>query len=70
MPASSPRPVDTRAAGVMVLLCLVWSLQQIALKAVAAEASPMLMVALRSGLALALLALLMWRRGEVPHASR
>jgi len=65
-----PVPVDARAGAMMALLCGVWSLQQISLKAVAAEASPMLMVALRSGIALALLALLMWRRGEAPGAGR
>ena len=54
----------------MTLLCLVWSLQQISLKAAAGDASPMLMVALRSGIALTLLALLMRRRGEVPRRER
>lgn len=54
----------------MTLLCLLWSLQQISLKAVADAASPMLMVALRSGVALALLAALMARRGEVPQRAR
>ncbi|MDM0010061.1 DMT family transporter [Variovorax sp. J22G73] len=54
----------------MTLLCLVWSLQQISLKAVAAQASPMLMVALRSGVALVLLGVLMWHRGERPAAFR
>ncbi|MDM0015657.1 DMT family transporter [Variovorax sp. J22P168] len=54
----------------MTLLCLVWSLQQISLKAVAHEVSPMLMVALRSGAALVLLALLMHRRGERPSRAR
>lgn len=54
----------------MTLLCLIWSLQQISLKAVATEASPMLMVALRSGIALVLLGLLMRRRGEAPGAGR
>lgn len=67
---TSPTPVDSRAAAAMTLLCLLWSLQQISLKAVAAEASPMLMVALRSGIALALLALLMRHRGEAPQRRR
>jgi drug/metabolite transporter (DMT)-like permease len=65
-----PGPIDARAVGVMTLLCLAWSLQQISLKAIAAQASPMLMVALRSGVALVLLGLLMWRRGERPAAAR
>jgi drug/metabolite transporter (DMT)-like permease len=48
----------------MTLLCLVWGLQQVSLKAVAGQASPMLMIALRSLVALALLAALMRHRGE------
>lgn len=67
---AAPGPIDGRAVGVMTLLCLVWSLQQISLKAVAAQASPMLMVALRSGVALVLLGVLMWHRGERPAAFR
>ncbi|MFO1273384.1 MAG: DMT family transporter [Rubrivivax sp.] len=56
--------LDSRAAGVMTLLCVVWSLQQISLKAVAPQAAPMGMVALRSLIALGLLAVLMRHRGE------
>lgn len=68
-PASKALPrtqasVDPRAIGTMLLLCLIWSLQQISLKAVAGEASPMLMVALRSLIALLLLAGWMAWRGE------
>ncbi|HRH90156.1 MAG TPA: EamA family transporter, partial [Rubrivivax sp.] len=62
--SATPSALDSRAIGVMTLLCLVWSLQQISLKAVAPQASPMLMVALRSLLALALLAVLMRRHRE------
>lgn len=62
----TPGPLDARAGAVMTLLCLIWSLQQLSLKAIAAEASPMLVVALRSLVALVLLALLMRRRGERP----
>jgi len=64
---AAPGPIDARALGVMTLLCLTWSLQQISLKAVAGQASPMLMVALRSLLALLLLAALMAWRGEAPR---
>lgn len=60
----NPGAVDLRAVGVMTLLCLTWSLQQISLKAIAGQASPMLMVALRSLVALLLLAALMSHRGE------
>ena len=62
--APAPGALDARAAGTMLLLCAVWSLQQISLKAIAGQASPMLMVALRSLVALLLLATLMARRGE------
>ncbi len=62
--ALQPAAVDARAAGAMALLCLTWSLQQISLKAVAGQASPMLMVALRSIVAALLLAALMRHRGE------
>jgi drug/metabolite transporter (DMT)-like permease len=48
----------------MVVLCLTWSLQQIALKATAQDFSPILQIAVRSGIAAALVGLLMWRRGE------
>lgn len=57
-------PLDGRAVGLMGLLCLLWSLQQISLKAAAIDVSPMLMVGLRSGLAALLVAGLMHWRGE------
>ncbi len=63
-------PLDARAGSLMLLLCFIWGLQQVSLKAVAAQASPMLMVALRSLIALALLAMLMRWRGEVPDRRR
>lgn len=56
--------LDGRATGLMTLLCVVWSLQQISLKAVAADASPMLLVGLRSGIAALLVLVLMRWRGE------
>jgi drug/metabolite transporter (DMT)-like permease len=67
---AAPGQLDARAVGMMTLLSLTWSLQQISLKAIADQASPMLMVALRSALALLLLAALMHRRGEMPSAGR
>jgi drug/metabolite transporter (DMT)-like permease len=41
--------VDGPAAAIMVLLCLTWGLQQVAIKAAAADVPPALQVALRSG---------------------
>ncbi|OYT86660.1 MAG: EamA family transporter [Burkholderiales bacterium PBB6] len=67
---ASPGPLDARAVAVMTLLCVLWSLQQISLKAVAGQASPMLLVALRSLIGVVLLAALMARRAEVPARSR
>ncbi|WP_422010686.1 DMT family transporter [Roseateles sp.] len=71
-PPTSPRPaaLDARAAGVMTLLCLVWSLQQVSLKAIAPQATPMLMVALRSVVAVLLLVALMRHRGEAANRDR
>lgn len=69
MPAA-PGALDARALGLMLLLCLTWSLQQVSLKAIAPQASAMLMVALRSGVALLLLAALMHHRGETPDRRR
>ena len=47
----------------MVVLCMVWGLQQTVLKAAAEDVAPILMLALRSGIAALLVALLMlWRR--------
>jgi drug/metabolite transporter (DMT)-like permease len=58
------RPLDSRAVSLMLLLCLVWSLQQISLKAVAHDASAMLMIGLRSGIAALLVFAVMLWRGE------
>lgn len=55
--------LDTRAGGLMVVLCLTWGLQQVVLKSAAADVAPTLMIALRSGIAAALVgALMYWRR--------
>jgi drug/metabolite transporter (DMT)-like permease len=69
-PSPTPGPLDARAGGVMTLLCLLWSLQQVSLKAIADAASPMFVVALRSFVALMLLAALMRWRGEKPARKR
>jgi drug/metabolite transporter (DMT)-like permease len=62
----TPGALDSRAGVVMTALCLIWALQQISLKAAADQISPMLVVALRSLVALLLLAALMWHRRESP----
>jgi drug/metabolite transporter (DMT)-like permease len=48
----------------MLVLCLIWSLQQIVLKATVDDFSPVLQIALRSGAASLLVGLYMWARGE------
>ena len=58
------RPLDGQAVGLMLLLCLIWSLQQIVLKATALDFSPTLQLALRSGIAAVLVWLYMRFKGE------
>jgi len=55
---------DGPAIGLMLMLCLVWGMQQIALKAAAPDISPLLQIALRSGIAAALVGILMLARRE------
>jgi len=57
-------PIDAKASFIMLMLCLIWSLQQIALKAVAADITPIMQIALRSSGAAVLVAALMRWRGE------
>ena len=58
------KALDAPAMGIMVVLCMIWGLQQVVLKLAAADVTPLLQIALRSGIAAALVGLLMWRRGE------
>lgn len=58
------KPLDSLAIGVMLVLCLIWGLQQITLKATAADFSPTLQLALRSGVGAVLVGLLMLARRE------
>lgn len=60
----SRKPLDPTAVSLMLLLCLIWSMQQIALKATAADFSPVLQIALRSGIGALLVATLMFFRRE------
>src|SRR5690554_3787351 len=55
--------IDGRAFGMLVVLCMIWAFQQIAIKAAAVDVAPTLQIAIRSGIAAVLVALLMaWRR--------
>lgn len=50
------KPIDGLAATLMIVMCIAWGLQQVAIKSVVADVSPVLQAALRSGVA----ALLVW----------
>lgn len=57
------KAINGQAVGLMTVLCLIWGFQQIAIKAVAFDISPVLQIGLRSGIAAVLVGLLMvWRR--------
>src|SRR5476649_492072 len=58
--------IDRNAVAAMAMLCLVWSMQQIGLKATAHVASPILQIALRSGIGALLVAIFMLYRREKP----
>ncbi|WP_104203924.1 DMT family transporter [Billgrantia saliphila] len=57
------RHIDLQASGLMVLFCLALGLQQVAIKAVAADISPLAQIALRSAIAALLVAALAYRHG-------
>lgn len=60
---SSRKPADAQALGIMILLCGIWGFQQITLKAAAVDVSPVLQIALRSGIAVVMaMALMVWQR--------
>lgn len=56
-------PLDTRATVLMLLFCLVLSMQQITIKATAQDIAPVLQIALRSGISAVLVGLFMYSRG-------
>lgn len=60
------KPLDASAVALMLMLCLIWSLQSIALKATAADFSPVLQIAWRSGIGAVLVGALMLLRRERP----
>ncbi len=58
------KEIDVRAMGLMLVLSMVWGLQQVGLKATASDIAPLMLIALRSGLAALLVLLLMVVRRE------
>ena len=53
------KALDARSSVLMLTLCLTWGLQQVVLKATATDIAPVMQIALRSGVAALLVALLM-----------
>lgn len=60
----SHRALDGKATGIMFVLCIIWGLQQVAIKAAAPDMSPVLQIGLRSGFAAILVGLLIFFRKE------
>lgn len=58
------KALDARAISWMLVLCLIWGLQQVVLKATASDITPIFQIALRSGVAAVLVGLVMLVRGE------
>lgn len=56
--------LDAKAITLMAVLCAIWGLQQVVLKATAADIAPIMQIALRSGVAALLVGLVMGWRGE------
>ena len=56
--------LDRNAITLMVVLCAIWGLQQVVLKATAADIAPIMQIGLRSGVAALLVGLVMWWRKE------
>ncbi|MCI8211979.1 hypothetical protein AUC61_20815 [Pseudomonas sp. S25] len=63
------KPIDGQAAVMMTVLCIVWGLQQVAIKVAAPDIAPILQIALRSGFAalmVGVLLMLRWRKMKRP----
>ena len=58
------RALDSTAIGSMMVICLLWGLQQVVLKATAHDIAPILQIGLRSGVAALLVWMTMALRGE------
>lgn len=67
----SRKPLDGFASSVMVGLCIIWGVQQVAIKSAAADITPLLQVALRSGMAgLAVMILMLIRQRKIPFSAQ
>ncbi len=66
---NSRKAIDGLAVTCMIVLCMIWGLQQSVLKLAATDVAPILQLALRSGVAALLVALLMlWRKESISLA--
>ncbi|MFT5644169.1 MAG: drug/metabolite transporter (DMT)-like permease [Janthinobacterium sp.] len=63
-PMGQRQELDQRAGAMMLVLCAIWGMQQVAMKAAAPDIAPVLQVALRSGIAALMVCVLMLARGE------
>ncbi len=57
------KTLDGSASGLLLLLCTIWALQQIFLKAAAADIAPTFQIAVRSGVAAVVVGVLLWCQG-------
>lgn len=63
------KEIDGRAGGLMFVLCVIWGLQQVAIKIAAPDMTPIMQIAIRSGIAAALVALvILIRRERLPFS--
>ncbi len=63
------KPLDGFAVTLMVTLCLIWGLQQVAIKVAAPSVAPVMQIAIRSGIAAVMVALFMLAR-NIPIFNR
>jgi len=63
------KALNGQIGAIMLVLCLIWGLQQVAIKAAAPDIAPIMQIALRSGIAALLVGMLMlWRKERMPFA--
>ncbi len=69
-PQKSRKPMDAFAAFIMLLLCLVWGLHQVAIKAAGADMNPVLQVGIRSLVAATIMFVMLWLRKQLNQFRR
>lgn len=61
---NSRKPLDASAVAIMLMLCVLWGLQQVAVKLAAPGMGPVMQIGVRSLVAALLVCALVWWRGE------